>query len=74
MNLCSSIRRSLLFAGTIASLVVAWPLAAQQPPAPTTAAPTAEAPPPWAQGRPAQEGAAMKLAPVALCVPKIGFG
>jgi glucose/arabinose dehydrogenase len=65
MNLCSLTRRSLLLAGTIASLVVAWPLAAQQPPAPTTPPPTAEAPPPWAQGRPAQEGAAMKLAPVA---------
>jgi len=60
MNLCSSTRRSLLLAGTIGGFVVAWPLAAQQPPAPT-----ADAPPPWAQGRPTQEGGAMKLAPVA---------
>ena len=60
MNLCSSTRRSLLLAGTIGSFVVAWPLAAQQPPAPS-----AEAPPPWAQGRPAQQSGAAKLAPVA---------
>ena len=66
MIIRSANRNLLLLAGTIATLAVAvCPAGAQQPPAPTTAAPTAEAPPPWAQGRPAQEGAAMKLAPVA---------
>jgi glucose/arabinose dehydrogenase len=68
MTRSSAVRRHLLFAGALGTLLVAtsWPLVAQQPPALT--APVAESPappPPWAQGRPAQEGAAMKLAPVA---------
>ncbi len=53
-----AVRRHLLFAGALGTILVttSWPLMAQQAPA---------APPPWAQGRPAQEGAAMNLAPVA---------
>ena len=50
-----SVRRHLLFAGALGTILVttSWPLIAQQ---------RSEPPPPWAQGRPAQEGAAMKLA------------
>jgi glucose/arabinose dehydrogenase len=53
MTCSSAARRHLLFAGALGTILVgtSWP-------------PAAQAPPPWAQGRPAQ-GAAMNLAPIA---------
>jgi hypothetical protein len=52
------VRKHLFLAGALGAILLttSWPLLAQQTP---------EAPPPWAQGRPAQPGAAMNLAPVA---------
>ncbi|MEA2875294.1 MAG: hypothetical protein QOF14_490 [Hyphomicrobiales bacterium] len=63
-----STRRVLLLAGTLGTLAIAYPAAAQQQPAPA-AAPAAGAPAPLPPGspligRPSTEGA-MKLAPVA---------
>jgi glucose/arabinose dehydrogenase len=63
-----STRRALLLAGTLGTLAIAYPAAAQQQPAPA-AAPAAGAPAPLPPGspligRPSTEGA-MKLAPVA---------
>ncbi len=64
-------RRSLLLAGTMAGLLIAGPLAAQQPPASAPpAAPAAAAPEPLPPGspligRPDNNPAAAKLAPVA---------
>ena len=63
-------RRSILLAGTIAGLLIAAPLSAQQPPtaaAPPAAAPAAPALPPGSPliGRPEGNEAAAKLAPVA---------
>ncbi|MEA2873781.1 MAG: hypothetical protein QOH67_3757 [Hyphomicrobiales bacterium] len=63
-----STRRVLLLAGTLGTLAIAYPAAAQQQPAPA-AAPAAAAPAPLPPGspligRPSTEGA-MKLAPVA---------
>jgi len=57
MIICSASRRYLLLAGTIGTLVVAWPAAAQQAPA------SPEPPPPWAQGRP-ETAIGAKLAPI----------
>jgi glucose/arabinose dehydrogenase len=71
MRLYSVSRRSLWLAGTIAGLLVAGPLAAQQPPTSTPpAAPTAQAPAPLPPGspligRPENNPAAAKLAPIA---------
>ncbi|HZP79138.1 MAG TPA: PQQ-dependent sugar dehydrogenase [Pseudolabrys sp.] len=72
MRLNSASRRSLLLAGTMAGLLIAGPLSAQQPPAsapPAAAPPAAAAPAPLPPGspligRPDSEAAA-KLAPVA---------
>src|SRR3974390_2966360 len=63
-------RRSILLAGTIAGLLIAAPLSAQQPPtaaAPPAATPAAPALPPGSPliGRPEGNQAAAKLAPVA---------
>jgi glucose/arabinose dehydrogenase len=64
-------RRSLWLAGTMAGLLVAGPLAAQQPPTSTPpAAPTTQAPAPLPPGspligRPENNPAAAKLAPIA---------
>lgn len=69
MNPCLNARRSILLAGTIAGLVLATPVFAQQPPASApAAAPAAAAPlPPGSPliGRPDGNPAAAKLAPVA---------
>src|SRR6266566_8289226 len=58
MIICSASRRYLLLAGTIGTLAVVLPAAAQQTPA------SPEAPPPWAQGRP-ETAIRANLAPVA---------
>jgi len=69
MPIHSLSRRTLLLAGTVAGLLVAGPLYAQAPaPAPAPAAPAANAPlPPGSPllGRPDNNAAAAKLAPVA---------
>src|SRR6516164_6946176 len=58
MIICSANRRYLLLVGTIGALAVALPAAAQQTPG------SAEAPPPWAQGRP-DAAIRANLAPIA---------
>jgi len=57
MIICSASRRHLLLAGTIGTLAVVLPAAAQQTPASPEA-------PPWAQGRP-ETAIRANLAPVA---------
>src|SRR5262245_21692663 len=71
MTFSSVSRRSLWLAGTMAGLLAAGPLAAQQPPTSTPpAAPTTQAPAPLPPGspligRPENNPAAAKLAPIA---------
>ena len=72
MTRSSAVRRHLLFASALGTILVgtSWPLVAQQSTtsAPPTAAPapaaTPTAPPPWAQGRP-DAAIDAQLAPVA---------
>ena len=64
---CLTAQRSIMLAGTIAGLLLAAPVLAQQPPAPAAAAPAAAPLPPGSPliGRPEGNAAAGKLAPVA---------